>query len=425
MVFVFMKSNIDQCIKCSICNAYCPVFAATGLFPGPKVSGPDTERFRRGDGQIPAKWLQFCDYCKICERVCPHKVAVPDIQMQARKRGGRKKPPLRDRMLGQSYLLEKMGSWGDPVSNWVFQWSFLRWLLDRGLGIDRRMALPSFRRRTFRKWHEGRDSLAPIKPSPKTPSTKGGRGLNSRAAAAERVAYFYGCYTNYVDPDLGKAVVSVLERNGVQVFLPEQQCCGLPLMGNCLFDLAGRLGEKNIASLTGAVGEGMEIIYSSPSCGMMIQKEYENVLGLTGASAVAPHLWEISQFLLRMDEEGKLDGNFNRIDETYYYHAPCHLRALQIGLPGLELLSLIPGLRIIELPEGCCGLAGSYGFKKEKYEIADRIGKEIFQAVRRSKARVVVSECEACRMQIAQKTGVETLHPIQVLNKAYGGPGSH
>ncbi len=213
-----MKSDIDQCIKCSICNAYCPVFAATGLFPGPKISGPDTERFRQARKNIPSEWLQFCDYCKICERVCPHKVPVADLQMQARKSDRAKKPSLRDRMLGQSYLLEKIGSWGEPVSNWVFQWSFLRWLLDRGLGIDRRMRLPAFRRHTFRRWHRGRNS-------------------HPGAISGETVAYFYGCYTNYVEPDLGKAVVSVLERNGLRVFLPEQQCCGLPLVGNCLFDL--------------------------------------------------------------------------------------------------------------------------------------------------------------------------------------------
>ncbi len=424
-----MKSNIDQCIKCSICNAYCPVFAATGLFPGPKISGPDTERFRQARKNIPSEWLQFCDYCKICERVCPHKVPVADLQMQARKSDRAKKPSLRDRMLGQSYLLEKIGSWGEPVSNWVFQWSFLRWLLDRGLGIDRRMRLPAFRRNTFKRWHRRRkSSLSTIEIPPNSTLIKGGRGdlKNGRGAiSGETVAYFYGCYTNYAEPDLGKAVVSVLERNGLRVFLPEQQCCGLPLVGNCLFDLAGRLGKQNLKSLAGAVAKGMEIVYSSPSCGMMIQQEYESLLNLPGASALAPHLWEISQFLLRMQEQGRLNTDFKRMDETFYYHAPCHLRALQIGLPGLELLSLIPGLRIVELPEGCCGLAGSYGFKKEKYDIADKIGKEIFQAIRQSKTQVVVSECEACRMQIAQKTGVRTIHPIQIIQQAYGGADSH
>ncbi len=393
-----MKSNADQCIKCSICNAYCPVFTATGLFPGPKLSGPDAERFRKRGKNISAEWLQFCDYCKICEKVCPHKVPIPDLHIQARRSSGKaERPSLRDRILGQSYLLERLGSWGAPFSNWVFQWSFLRWLLDRGLGIDRRMKMPSFRRETFKKWFQSR-----------------------KPRHGEPVAYFYGCYTNYVDPDLGKALVAVMEKNGFRIILPPQQCCGLPLIGNSLFELAAKLGKENLKSLGKVVEKGMDIIYSSPSCGMMIQKEYDNILNLPGAPAVAPHLWEVSQFLLHLHEEGRLNTDFREIKETFYYHMPCHLRALEIGLPALELLSLIPGLTVIELPEGCCGLAGSYGFKVDKYGIADEVGQEIFRAVRRSKAKVVISDCEACRMQIGQKTGVKTIHPVQILSQAYG-----
>jgi glycerol-3-phosphate dehydrogenase subunit C len=393
-----MKPDIDQCIKCSICSVYCPVLKATGLFPGPKLAGPDAERFRRRGKNIPAKWLEYCDYCKICEKVCPHNVPVSEIHLQARRSSGKAgKPSLRDRLLGNSYLLEKIGSLGAPISNWFFQWSFLRWLLDRGLGIDRRMKMPSFRRKTFKKWFQSHLS---------------GHG--------EAIAYFYGCYTNYVDPETGKAVVAVMEKNGFRVILPRQQCCGLPLMGNSFFDLASRLGIENIKSLGKVVEEGMDILYSSPSCGMMIQKEYAGILNLPGASSLEPHLWEVFQFLLRLHEEGRLNTSFKELKGTYYYHAPCHLRALQIGLPALELLSLIPGLKIRELPEACCGLAGSYGFKREKYAIAEEVGQEIFQAVRRLKAEIVISECEACRMQIGQKTGVKTLHPIQILYQAYG-----
>ncbi len=390
-----MKSNIDQCIKCSICNAYCPIYGATGRFPGPKVSGPDTERFRQRRASIPSDWLEFCNYCKACERVCPHNVSVPGLNMKARGGG---KPSLRNTLLGHAHVLEKLGSRGAPASNWIFQQSFLRWLLDRGLGVDRRVKWPSFRRPTFERWFHDR-----------------------KKEAGEPIAYFYGCYTNYIDPDLGKAVVAVMEKNGFRVLLPNQQCCGLPLMANGLFDSAAKLGKNNVASLEKAIAGGTEIIYSSPSCGMMMQEEYESVLHIPGASALGPHLWEISHFLLHLHEEGKLNTDFQEREETLYYHAPCHLRAMRIGLPALDLLSLIPGLRVIELPEGCCGLAGSYGLKKEKYAIAEKVGRPIFEAVRRVKAKVVVSDCEACRMQIGQKTGVKTVHPVQVLLQAYGG----
>lgn len=136
---------------------------------------------------------------------------------------------------------------------------------------------------------------------------------------------------------------------------------------------------------------------------------------------MADHIFDVCQFLIRLHEEGMLNTHFRPIEETFYYHIPCHLRSLQIGFPALELLSfLIPGLRIIELSENCCGLARTYGFKKDKYAIASEIGRETFMAIREQGAKKVISDCEACRMHIAGHTWVEVLHPVQVLKEAYG-----
>jgi len=393
-----MKPNIDQCIKCSICNAYCPVLKATGLFPGPKLAGPDAERFRLQRKAIPSEWLEYCDYCKICERVCPQNVPIPDLHIKSRLAWKKtRKPPLRDWLLGHAYLLQKLGSWATPISNWVFGWGFFRWLLDRGLGIARGTPMPAYRRRTFAKKFQSR------------PRGKG-----------HPIAYFHGCYTNYIDPDLGLTAVEVLEKNGFQVHLPRQECCGLPLISNGFFTLASGLGKKNLESLRKTIEDGSEVVFTSPSCGMTLKEEYETLLNLPGASLLKDYVFEICQFLLQVYEEGKLNTRFQEVRETFYYHVPCHLRALKIGLPALELLSLVPGLRVVELPEGCCGLAGSYGYKREKYAIAREVGEDLFQAIRESKARTVISDCEACRMQIGHHTGVKTLHTIEVLRRAYG-----
>ncbi|MCX5906099.1 MAG: 4Fe-4S binding protein, partial [Deltaproteobacteria bacterium] len=208
-----MKPNIDQCIKCSICNAYCPVLKATGLFPGPKLSGPDADRFRPKEKFVPADWLELCDYCKICEMVCPYNVPIPNLHLRARKALGKaRRPSFRDWLLGHSYLLGKLGNWASPFSNGFMGSTIFRWLLDRGLKIDRRAKLPSYPRYTFARWFHRRE---PFTGNP--------------------IAYFHGCYTNYLEPRLGQAVVAVLEKNGFQVFLPEQECCGLPLIGNGFF----------------------------------------------------------------------------------------------------------------------------------------------------------------------------------------------
>lgn len=393
-----MKPNIDQCIKCSICNAYCPVLKATGLFPGPKLAGPDAERFRLRRKAIPSEWLEYCDYCKVCERVCPQNVPLPDLHIKSRLAWGKnRRPRPRDWLLGHAYFLQKMGSWGAPISNQVFGRGFFRWLLDRGLGISRGTPMPAFHRRTF------------------------ARGFHSRPPGkGEPIAYFHGCYTNYIEPGLGLAVVEVLEKNGFRVILPRQECCGLPLISNGFFDLASGLAKKNIESLQKTIKDGTEVIFSSPSCGMTLREEYETILDLPGASLLRDHVFEIGQFLMQLYEVGKLNTRFQEVRETFYYHLPCHLRALKIGLPGLELLSLVSGLKVIELPEGCCGLAGSYGYKKEKNAIAREVGEDLFRAIQASNARTVISDCEACRMQIEYHTGVKTLHTVQVLRQAYG-----
>ena len=264
-----MKSDIDQCIKCSICNAYCPVLKATGLFPGPKLAGPDAERFRLKGKRIPAAWLEFCDYCKICERVCPHNVPIPELHVRSSLASAKtRRPSFRDWLFGHSYLLEKFGSWTTPFSNWIHRAVFFRWLLERGLGIDRRAHMPSFRRQTFAKWFHSRNT---------------GEGTP--------LAYFYGCYTNYIEPTLGRSIVEILEKNGFQVVLPQQECCGLPLISNGFFSLAARKGEKNLKVLQKAVEDGVDIVFSSPSCGMTLSQEYQDILNLPGASAVAPHLY--------------------------------------------------------------------------------------------------------------------------------------
>ncbi len=392
------ESNTDQCIKCSICTAFCPVLKAGDLFPGPKLAGPDAERFRQKDVAALASWSEFCDYCKICERVCPYNVPIPFLHLRSLLAWRRhKSPSLRDWLLGHAYFLARWGNWAAPFSNWIQGWSFVRWLFDRGLGITPQVKMSFSHGQTFAHWFKKQI------PAPGNP-----------------LAYFYGCHTNYLDPRIGRDVVYVLAKNGFSVFLPEQECCGLPLISNGFADLARKLAEKNLKSLQKIIAQGIEVIFSSPSCGMTIKEEYDQILRLPGAKEVAANFVEISQFLWHLHEQGKLRQGFKEIRGTFYYHAPCHVRALKMGLPALDLLSLIPGLEVVEIPEGCCGLAGTYGWKKEKYEIATQIGEEIFRFIRRGQPQAVISDCEACRMQIESHTGVKTYHPVQILRQAYG-----
>ena len=190
------------------------------------------------------------------------------------------------------------------------------------------------------------------------------------------------------------------------------------MLGNGDFKGARKMGLWNVPSFLNSIRSGSDIIFSSTSCGYMIKHEYSHLLAIPGAEEVAEHIFNIFEFLRNLKESRNLNTVFKELTLKVAYFAPCHLRSLGIGLPGLEILRLIPGLRIDNIEADCCGLGGTFGFKKEKYEISQEIGKDLAVAIDRLKPEIVLSDCEGCRMQIRHLTGLKVLHPIQLLRDA-------
>jgi glycerol-3-phosphate dehydrogenase subunit C len=150
----------------------------------------------------------------------------------------------------------------------------------------------------------------------------------------------------------------------------------------------------------------------------MIKYEYSHLLSIPGAEEVALHTFDLFDFLRSLKDAKRLHTHFKDLPLRVAYFAPCHLRAMNIGLPALEILRLIPGLQVDHISADCCGLGGTFGFKKEKYEISQEIGKDLSEAVDRLKPEIVLTDCEGCRMQIRHLTGLKVLHPVQILRDA-------
>jgi glycerol-3-phosphate dehydrogenase subunit C len=376
--------------------AVCPVSRVTPLFPGPKQAGPGAERFRRpGDASVDG-WIDLCIGCHLCDMVCSSGVNISELNLIAKaKYLDEKGRPFRDWLLTHTYLLGPLGSLFSSIVNRLLKNSSVRRLLDTFLKIDRRRELPGYQSSTFRQWFKGH-------------SSKGDR----------KVAYFYGCYTNTNEVDVAKATVQVLESNGFEVTLPPQRCCGIPMLGNGDFKGARKMGLYNVPSFLTAIRSGLDMVFSSTSCGHMIKHEYSQLLNVPGAEEVAKHAFDLFEFLRNLKESNGFNSNFKELPSKVAYFAPCHLRSLGIGLPALEILRLIPGLRIDNIEADCCGLGGTFGFKKEKYEISQEIGKDLAEAIDRLKPEIVLSDCEGCRMQIRHLTGLKVLHPIQLLRDA-------
>jgi glycerol-3-phosphate dehydrogenase subunit C len=328
--------------------------------------------------------------------VCSSGVNISELNLIAKaKYLDEKGRPFRDWILSQIYLFGWFGSLFSHVANRLLRSSIIKWMLDSLFNIDRRRELPLYQSPTFRQWFRGYP-------------TKGNR----------KIAYFYGCYINTNEVDVGKATVQVLEANGFEVTLPPQRCCGIPMLGNGDFKGARRLGLWNIFSLLHTIRSGSDIVFSSTSCGHMIKHEYSRLLSIPGSEEVAKHTFDIFDFLRNLKETDGLNTKFKELSLKAAYFAPCHLRSLGIGLPALEILGLIPGLKVDPIDADCCGLGGTFGFKKEKYEISQEIGKDLVEAIDRLKPEIVLSDCEGCRMQIRHLTGLKVLHPIQILRDA-------
>ena len=398
----WVRGSLDHCVKCTICETFCPVSNVTPLFPGPKYVGPQLERFRTGHGSPDAS-LDYCSGCGICTTVCPQGVKIAEINAKAR--AGMKAErgvPVRDRIIARPSVMGKVGTPVAPIANWFLQNTLVRRLVERTLRIHRSAPMPPFAGRTFRSWV---------------------RRHRPPASAERAVVYFHGCSTNYFEPRVGRMAVEVLEHNGFRVVVPRQECCGLPLQSNGLFDDARRYVRRLVRSLVPFARRGYDIVATSTSCGLMLKREAREILDLEDDEdlrTVSAHTYDVCEFLLMLHERGELRTDFKPVPMTIPYHAPCQQRGHGIGRPAVDLFALIPELEVVETDVECCGIAGTYGLKSEKYDIAMAVGAPLFRQVRETASEMAACDSETCRWQITSATGIPSVHPVEVLHRAYG-----
>jgi glycerol-3-phosphate dehydrogenase subunit C len=393
------QAPVDACTKCTACNTACPVARATDVFRGPKFLGPEAERYRSEPEAAVTAGLDLCSGCKLCEVTCPSQVTIQGYIRRAQNKGAREHGrTLRDFMLGHTRLLGRFGSLTAPLANFANRNPLVRLVMERLVGIHHKRPLPKYQWLTFERWARRH----PPPPSPR-----------------HKVAYFYGCWVNYNDRRLGEMVVAVLERNGIQVLVPQQQCCGIPAVVNSDMDLARRYGVENVRLLSPLAGE-YDIVASSTSCGLTLKHDYAHLLDIPGADRVGARLYDVMEYLEMLHEAGTLNLDFQPVPMRILYHAPCHLKSHGIGYPAMRLLRLIPGVTLEEVDEGCCGISGTFGVKVEKYDLSMKIGSRLFEAVKAAGSDAVLADCETCRMQVEHGAGAHSAHPIEILARAYG-----
>lgn len=393
-------NSFENCIKCTVCTTYCPVAKVNPNYSGPKQAGPDGERLRLKDPLLYDDALKYCTNCKRCEVACPSDVKIGDIIQRAKANYSQHKPTLRDAILSHTDLMGTLSTPFAPIVNMTTGLKPVRKLLDKALKIDHRRELPKYSLGTFRHWYK--------------------KQAAEQAKFAEQVAFFHGCFVNYNHPQLGKDLVSVFNAMGIGVqLLKREKCCGVPLIANGFIEQAKKQARVNAESLTDAViGKGIPVVATSSTCAFTIRDEYPHVLDVD-TTQVREHVELATRYLYRLLDGGR-ELKLKSTPMKIAYHTPCHMEKMGWTPYTLALLQMIPGVELTVLDSQCCGIAGTYGFKKENYETSQGIGAGLFRQIEESGVDLVVTDCETCKWQIEMSTSKKCEHPISLLARALG-----
>ena len=238
-----------------------------------------------------------------------------------------------------------------------------------------------------------------------------------RTLESPKVVLFHTCSVNYNDTDTGKAAIQVLEKNGVEVEVPQQKCCGMPYLDGGDIDNAKKNAEYNISMLADYVKRGYDIVTPGPSCSYLIKQEYPMLLDNPDSKLIASHTYDMMEYLAKLNKENRLSKDFKKPQGDIIYHLPCHLKAQNIGYKSRDVLELIPDTKV-EVVAKCSGHDGTWSLKKEYFELSLEVGKPLFDKF--ANANAAASDCPLAQLQIEKGSGKKPRHPIQILRDAYG-----
>lgn len=401
------------------------------------------------------KLADLCNFCALCP--CPNiRADIIEAKTRFIDRDGLK---FGIRILEDVERMSSLCGMFPALTNRLMKNNPIENVIKRAIGIHACRRLPEFPPKTFPAW-----------------AAKRNLGKKPARQADRKVAYFAGCTANYLFPEVPRAVVEVLQKCGVEVFYPEQKCCGMPSLLEGDRKTTLNFVRFNLQNLASAVADGYDIVCSCPTCGFMLRDilkegayfsaEYQHSVGgdsnhmrvpiwpkhknnpgdhqfkvvhpgvykglfkddgyfssicALDRIAVAENTYDLGEFLFELQQPLRSYSAGSAELERLVYYPPCHLREQQIGQPYLSLLKKIPGidLKAIGGSLDCCGMAGIMGFKKDFHEPSIKLGSRLMEKIRDLEPDSIVTDCLSCRLQFNQFLPYPVLHPIEVLRRSY------
>jgi iron-sulfur cluster protein len=424
--------EVLRCIRCGACLNACAPYTLVGghVFGGdPYPGGIGCAWTYVTKGHREAwDFNGLCTTCSRCTEVCPVKIDIPWLNTVIRQRNNVEfGAGLRQQVFARTDLLGKSMSALGVVGNVAMRTPPAKLTLSL-LAIDPSRTMPVYAHETFRDWWDGRTDPFASAAVPAAPEPAPAPGAAAAPPAAPtpggRVALFVDCFTNHNLPRVGRAAVEVLERAGVEVVAAHNSCCGRAALSQGLLEKPRRWAGENLNELGRLVDDGYDVLFLEPSCLSAVRDDYGPLLAQSSVDLgrlrqIQDRCYDVTEYLVTLARAGRLDLPFEPLSGPFVVHGHCHQKSLGVGSYPAESLRLIPGIVVHEVDALCCGMVGSFGYKKEYSPLSKAIGARLFEQIGRLEGDVVTSGI-SCRSQIEMGTGRRVLHPVEVLARALG-----
>ena len=341
--------------------------------------------------------LDLCLECKACKAECPSNVDMAKLKYEFLAHYYDAHGfPLRNRLFGRIEQWNRLGARFAPMANWLASFPLSRRLLERFAGIDARRPLPRLAEETFENWFQ------------RHPYQNGG--------ANGEVVLFHDTFNNFNTPSVAVAATRFLRQAGYRVTLAQKKCCGRPMISKGMLQEAKENAAWNVSQLAPYVRKGIPIVGLEPSCLLTLRDEYPELLRSEEAKLVAQNTFLFEEFVLREQEKGRIQVQIAENSRKALLHGHCHQKAL-VGTASTLAVLRQAGCEVTEVDSGCCGMAGSFGFEKEHYDLSLVIGnRRLAPAVKAAGTDVeIVAPGISCRQQIEHLTGRKAKHTAELL----------
>jgi Fe-S oxidoreductase len=395
-----LRRVADVCHQCRRCLPLCPAFPR--LFElvdatDREVAGVTREGFDSVN--------ELCYHCKLCYNHCPYTpphewdVDFPALmRRQQLERARRDGVPWLRRLTTRTDWIGRIGSLLPPLMNFANRNRLSRLAMERTIGIHRDWVQPSYGFETVERWWRRRG-----------PRSNGENG---------RVVLFTTCSVNYSDPITARSAVEVLERSRVRVEVCYERCCGMPFTDVGDLDSAREHAARNVAALLPHVDAGATVVVPGPSCSLMLKTEYPKLVRTPEAQRVAAATRDLMEHLHELARNQQLDRGFERALGRVAYHAPCHLRAQNIGFRSRDLLRLAGA--DVTLIDACSGVDGTWGMQARFHDASLGVAAAMLRRIDEAEPDHVATDCPLSALRIEEALGRKAVHPVVLLRHAYG-----